>query len=152
MINIKQFKKEDIDKVIDFEKELRRQELNTYFWNIDEDYKIKVLNTFADKNFDNAFSFLAVDNDDVIGRIDVSLIVSRCNGIIETAFLDWICVLKSRRHEGIGQAMINHVKRYLKEKGITSFIVLTSENEEAKRYYDAMEKEASIMRALWFNL
>ena len=48
--------------------------------------------------------------------------------------------------------MINHVKKYLKEKGITSFIVLTSENEEAKRYYDAMTKEASIMKALWFNL
>ena len=29
MINIKQFKKEDIERVIDFEKELRRQEPNT---------------------------------------------------------------------------------------------------------------------------
>ena len=81
MINIKQFKKEDINKVIDFEKELRRQEANTYFWNIDEDYKTKVLNTFGDKNFDNALTFLAMDDNDVIGRIDVSLIVSRCNNI-----------------------------------------------------------------------
>ena len=38
MIDIKRFEKEDIDKVIAFEKELRRQEPDTYFWDIDEKY------------------------------------------------------------------------------------------------------------------
>ena len=58
MINIKQFEKEDINKVIDFEKELRRQEPKTYFWNIDEDYKTKVLNTFAPaRSFLNRFAY-----------------------------------------------------------------------------------------------
>ena len=152
MIDIKRFEKEDIDKVIAFEKELRRQEPDIYFWDIDDDYKVRVSNSFDDEGFDNALSFLAIDGNNVIGRVDVSLIVSRCSGVIDTAYLDWICVLKSRRHEGIGQTMIDHVKRHLREKGITSFIVLTSENEEAKRYYDAMEKDATLMRALWFDL
>ena len=152
MIEIKDLAKEDIDKVVTFEKELRRQEPDTYFWDIDDTYIKNVSNSFDDPRFMDAISFLAIADDHVVGRIDISLIASKCSGIIDTAFLDWICVLKSRRHEGIGQAMINHAKRYLKEKGVTSFIILTSENEEAKRYYDAMEKDASIMRALWFDL
>ena len=39
MIVIKKSEKKDIDRIIVFEKELRRQEPDTYFWEPDEKYK-----------------------------------------------------------------------------------------------------------------
>lgn len=35
------FEENHIDMVIEFEKELRRQEPDTYFWEPDEDYKFE---------------------------------------------------------------------------------------------------------------
>ena len=37
-MKIKRFERADIEKVITFEKELRKQEPDTYFWDIDEKY------------------------------------------------------------------------------------------------------------------
>ena len=39
MFEIKPFEKDDIDKVIAFERELRKQEPDTYYWEPDEAYR-----------------------------------------------------------------------------------------------------------------
>ena len=53
--------------------------------------------SFADARFSNALSLLAYEDGHVIGRIDAVLIPSHFDGSVK-AYLDWICVLKSRRH------------------------------------------------------
>ena len=90
-------------------------------------------------------------NDKVIGRIDASLIVSRFDGKISSAYLDWICVLKDHRHQGIARGLLEELKKDLKEKGITTLITLTSVNEEAKRFYAARDDVSSKYDALWID-
>ena len=39
MFKIKEFEKDDIDRVITFERELRKQEPDTYYWEPDATYR-----------------------------------------------------------------------------------------------------------------
>ena len=50
-MHIKRFEKEDISKVIAFEKALRLQEPETYFWSIDDDYERALMRSFDDPTF-----------------------------------------------------------------------------------------------------
>lgn len=151
-MQVKRFEKEDISKVIAFEKALRIQEPETYFWSIDDDYERALTLCFDDQRFKEAVTFLAVEGDDVIGRIDASPIISRFDGQISSAYLDWICVLKDHRHRGVARVLMNKLKNDLKEKGISSLIILTSTNEEAKRFYDSLEHVFNNNAAIWVDI
>ena len=105
MIKIKEFQKEDIERVIEFERELRRQEPDTYYWEPDEAYAQQLRQSFDDPRFNTALSFLAVKGDRVIGRIDASFVTSRSDAACFAVYLDWICVLKSERHGKTAQAL-----------------------------------------------
>ena len=106
MFRVKEFEKDDIDKVIAFERELRKQEPDTYYWEPDATYKKQLEQSFEDDRFKTALSFIAVKEDKVIGRIDASLISSRSDASCFSAYMDWICVLKSERHHKVAQALL----------------------------------------------
>ena len=74
MFKIKEFEKDDIDKVIAFENELRKQEPDTYYWELNETYRKQLEQSFEDQRFKTSMSFIAVKENKVIGRIDASLI------------------------------------------------------------------------------
>lgn len=92
MITIKLFEKEDIQKVIEFEQELRKQEPNTYYWEPDENYVKQLEKSFSDERFNTAVSLVAYKDEQVVGRIDASIISSRSDASCFSAYLDWICV------------------------------------------------------------
>lgn len=139
-IRIEEYTAERIQDVLEFERELRRQEGNTYFWEIDEAYINHIKDSFADTGFnETAVSLLAYKGGHVIGRIDASLIKSRFDGTLYEAYLNWICVLKNQRHNGVAQLLMKTLKEYLKELKVETLIALTAENEEAARFYDAVE-------------
>ena len=77
MLQIKKFEKSDIERVIAFEQELRRQEPDTYFWEPNEIYKNQLEQSFEDQRFNTSISFIALKEEKVIGRIDAALISSR---------------------------------------------------------------------------
>lgn len=54
MITVKMFEREDIQKVIEFEQELRKQEPNTYYWEPDENYVKQLEESFSDERFNTA--------------------------------------------------------------------------------------------------
>ena len=110
MFSIKVFDKEDIDRVIAFERELRKQEPDTYFGEPDEKYKHQLEQCFSDQRFNTALSFVAVKEGNVIGRIDASLISSRSDASCFSAYLDWICVLKNERHNKVAQKLLNALR------------------------------------------
>lgn len=139
-IKIEKYTKERIDDVIDFEKELRVQEPNTYFWNIDDNYIENVKRSFDDGRFnESAISLLAYQEEKVVGRIDASVIYTHFDGTVYDAYLNWICVLKEERHKGVAQALLQALKEVLKTKNIETLIILTAGNEEATKFYDACE-------------
>lgn len=139
-MRIEKYTKEHIEAVLDFERELRRQEPDTYYWEIDETYINNVKNSFSDERFTNsAVSLLAYKNDKVIGRIDASIVFTHFDGTVYEAYLNWICVLKEERHNGVAQLLLQSLKTVLKEKNIDTLVILTAGNEEATKFYDTCD-------------
>ena len=152
MFEIKKFEIGDIDRVIAFEEELRRQEPDTYYWEPDEAYRRQLEQSFADQRFNTAISFLAIKENSVIGRIDASLISSRSDASCFSAYMDWICVLKCERHHKVAQALLNALREECKRQGTGVLIALMANNDEAQRFYKSV-KDASIHdTGIWIDV
>lgn len=149
-MEIVRYTKDRIGDVIDFERRLREEE-NFWGWEIDEAYIRKVEASFEDPSFGGSVSLLAYLNGKVIGRIDSAIIASHFDGS-KKAYLDWICVVKSSRHQGVAQKLLAELRRILKERGIDTLIALTAQNQEAQSFYSKVPD--SIMRdtGIWIDI
>ena len=148
---IKPYTKERMPDVIDFERRLRQEE-DFWGWEINDAYIEAVSKSFDDPRFQHSMSLLAYDEESkVVGRIDSTLIASHFDGSVK-AYLDWICVVKSARHQGVAQALMDALRAELKAKGIDTLIGLTAENEEAQRFY--RQVPSSVMRdmGIWIDI
>ena len=152
MFEIKKFEKEDIRKVIAFEQELRKQEPDTYYWEPDEAYARQLEQSFDDPRFNTALSFIALKGGRVIGRIDASLIASRSDASCFSAYLDWICVLKSERHNQVAQALLRALKAECRARGAGLLIALMANNEEARRFYRNVEDASIHDTGIWIDI
>lgn len=152
MFEIKKFEKEDIRKVIAFEQELRKQEPDTYYWEPDETYARQLEQSFDDPRFNTALSFIAMKGSRVIGRIDASLIASRSDASCFSAYLDWICVLKSERHHQVAQALLRALKAECRARGAGLLIALMANNEEAQRFYRNVEDASIHDTGIWIDI
>ena len=139
-----------LEDVLAFERRLREEE-DVWGWAIDDAYIAQVKASFEGDTFRDSLSFLAYEAGQVVGRIDAALIRSRFDGSTK-AYLDWICVLKSCRHRGVGQALLETLRRALKQRGIDTLIALTAANEEAQRFYKSVPN--SFMRdvGIWIDI
>ena len=149
-IAVKRYTKERLKDVLDFERRLREEE-NFWGWEIDDAYIKSVEKSFDDLAFSNAFSLLAYVDDKVVGRIDTSLIVSHFDGS-KKAYLDWICVIKSYRHNGVAQKMLSELLVRLKENNIDTLIALTASNEEAQRFYKNIPNSEMKDIGIWIDV
>ena len=149
-LEIRDYTAERIDDVVRFEHELRREE-DVWGWEIDAAYLESVRKSFSDESFRDSLSLLAYADGRVVGRIDAAMIKSRFDGSTK-AYLDWICVLKSARHQGVAQRLLGELRGRLKERGVDTLIALTAANEEAQRFYRAVPD--SIMRdtGIWIDI
>ena len=147
---IEPYTQERIGDVLAFERQLRREE-DFWGWEIDSAYEEAVRKSFEDRRFDAAVSLLAYDGDRVVGRIDASLIFSHFDGSVK-AYLDWICVIKSNRHQGVAQRLLESLRQILKDRQINTLIALTAANEEAQRFYKSIPD--SVMRdvGIWIDI
>lgn len=149
-IVIKPYTADRIDDVIAFELLLRKQE-SDWGWEINDEYKKMVRKSFEDDTFNDSVSLLAYVDGIVVGRIDSCMIKSRFDGSTK-AYLDWICVIKSYRHNGVAQKLLTELKRILKERGINTLIALTASNEEAQRFYKAIPDSKMGDIGIWIDI
>ena len=149
-LTIKPYTKDKIPDVVDFENRLRLEE-DFWGWEIDDNYVKSVEKSFEDSAFDNAISLLAYDNEKVVGRIDATLIASRFDGT-KKAYLDWICVIKSYRHKGIAQRLLDGLKEILKGKNIDTLIALTAANDEAQSFYKSIPNSEMRDIGIWIDI
>lgn len=149
-IIIKRYTKDKIDDVIQFELDLRKEE-NFWGWEINDDYIKSVKDSFDKQEFNNSISLLAYADNKVVGRIDSSMIASHFDGSIK-AYLDWICVIKSYRHYGVAQALMNELRKRLKNEGIDTLIALIAPNDEAQRFYRSLENAEIRDEGIWIDL
>ena len=149
-IKIELYTKERIPDVLAFEKQLRAEE-DVWGWEIDDAYIKSVTDSFDDPRFQNALSLLAYIGEQVVGRIDVVRIPSYFDGTVK-AYLDWICVLKSARHKGVAQALMNEMRSRLKVEGIDTLIALTARNDEAQRFYKSVPDSSMHDVGIWIDI
>ena len=149
-IKIELYTKERIPDVLAFEKQLRAEE-DVWGWEIDDAYIKSVTDSFQDPRFLNAISLLAYIGEQVAGRIDVVRIPSYFDGTVK-AYLDWICVLKSARHKGVAQALMNEMRSRLKAEGIDTLIALTASNDEAQRFYKSVPDSSMHDVGIWIDI
>ena len=152
MLEIKALEKADDGKLIAFERELRKQEPDTYYWEPDEAYEKQLENSFDDPRFNTAISFIALKDGKVIGRIDASVIASRSDASCFGVYLDWICVLKSERHEGVAQALLDALRAECKKRGVGLLIALMANNNEAQRFYQSVENASIHDTGIWIDI
>ncbi len=152
MFIVKEFEKADVGRVIAFERELREQEPDTYYWDPDETYRKLLEQSFEDERFRTALSFIAVKEDKVIGRIDASLISSRSDASCFSAYMDWICVLKSERHHKVAQALLNALREKCREQGVGMLIALMANNKESQSFYKSVQNASMHDTGIWIDI
>lgn len=150
-IRIEPYTKDRIDDVLAFEHELRIQE-DFWGWEIDKAYEESVRKSFVDPLYKTSISFLAYVENNVVGRIDASLIPSHFDGSVK-AYLDWICVLKSNRHNGIAQSLMEHLRKVLKEQyNVSVLIGLIASNKDAQSFYRSLPNSLIRDEGIWIDL
>ena len=149
-MEIKEYTKERIQDVVDYELRLRKEEPD-WGWEIDETYIERVTKSFDDIAFNNSLSLLAYDNGIVIGRIDSTMICSHFDGSTK-AYLDWICVLPSYRHKGVAQHLMSALREKLKNRGATDLVGIIAHNKEALSFYHALENVIIRDEGIWITL
>lgn len=149
-VEIKQYTKASIPDVLDFEKRLREEE-DFWGWEIDDAYQQSVEKSFDDPAFADSISLLAYAQGRVVGRIDATVIASHFDGS-KKAYLDWICVLKSARHQGVAQKLLETLRAMLKARQMDTLIALTASNEEAQRFYKSVPNAQMRDVGIWIDL
>ena len=139
-----------VEDVLAFERRLREEE-DVWGWEIDDAYIAQVQKSFEGDAFRDALSFLAYMDGKAVGRIDACLIRSHFDGSTK-AYLDWICVLKSYRHRGVAQALLERLRQELKTKGVDTLIALTAANEEAQRFYRSVPNSVMRDTGIWIDV
>ena len=149
-MNIVAYTADRVPAVVAYEKQLRAEE-DDWGWEIDNAYVRQVSESFQDPHFENALSFLAYQDGRVVGRIDAVRIPSYFDGSVK-AYLDWICVLKSARHKGVAQALMNEMRSRLKAEGVDTLIGLTASNDEAQRFYKSVPDSFMRDTGIWIDI
>ncbi len=149
-IAIERYTYDRIDDVIKFERALRIEE-DFWGWQIDDKYIRDVRRSFESPSFSNSISLLAYSGLDVVSRIDSAMIASRFDGSVK-AYLDWICVLKSRRHNGVARALMKALRAELKSRGIDTLIGLIASNDDAQRFYRSLENSKIRDEGIWIDI
>lgn len=147
-MEIKRYTKDKIDDVLQFEFELREED--DWGWEINDAYLQSVKESFEKKEYQSSISLLAYVDEKVVGRIDSSMIYSHFDGS-KKAYLDWICVLKKNRHQGIAQALMKELRIILKQEGVDTLIGLIDCNDEAQRFYRHLENTKIKDEGIWID-
>lgn len=149
-MEIKLYTKNRIPDVLQFERDLRLEE-DFWYWEIDEKYIANVTASFENPAFATSLSLLAYMDGKVVGRIDSTLICSHFDGSVK-AYLDWICVIKSYRHKGVAQALMQTLRKELKERKADTLIGLIASNEDAQHFYRSLPDSEIRDEGIWINL
>lgn len=149
-MEIKLYTKDRIPDVLQFERDLRLEE-DFWYWEIDEKYIANVTASFENPAFATSLSLLAYMDGKVVGRIDSTLICSHFDGSVK-AYLDWICVIKSYRHKGVAQALMQTLRKELKERKADTLIGLIASNEDAQHFYRSLPDSEIKDEGIWINL
>ena len=95
-----------------------------------------IRNRVRDPFYCNTVSLLAMENGEVLGRIEYHFYGCMQDGY-RMAYVDWVYVLKEHRHKGIAQGLFRAFEADCAEHTIHQYFLIRAENENADRFYRA---------------
>ena len=102
-----------------------------------------------DEFYAKTTSLLALDGDEVVGRIEYHFYGVLQDGY-RMAYVDWVYVLPEARHKGVAQELFRRMKEDCERNGINQYYLIRATNPEADRFYHAFEsaelQEAPLLR------
>lgn len=151
MFHVAKLTEEMLPALFEYERRLSEEEPGYYQWTESAGYQENVRASFRNRRYENALSFVAMNEQrEIIGRIDAALIPTHFDGS-EKCYLDWICVLKSWRHKGVAQALMDALRSELSAAGIDTLLGLIAANEEAQRFYRSMQRAMIRDEGIWID-
>ena len=61
-------------------------------------------------------------------------------------------MIKSYRHRGVAQALLERLRQELKARGVDTLIALTASNEEAQRFYRHVPDSVLRDTGIWIDI
>lgn len=89
-----------------------------------------------DPFFQNTVSLLAMENGEVIGRLEYHFYGCLQDGC-KMAYVDWVYVLPEHRHKGAARQLFQAFEQACIASGIDQYYLIRSEEENADRFYHA---------------
>lgn len=94
-------------------------------------------------------SVLAIENDEAVGRIEYHFYGCIQDGY-RMAYVDWVYVLKSHRHQGVAQGLFREFENDCIANHIDQYYLIRATNDGADRFYksfsDAELNEQPMLR------
>ena len=122
----------NVDEYIDYLKIAMSQEPDLMVAEVVDEEGLK--NRVADPFFNKTTSILAKVDGKVVGRIEYHFYGCIQDGY-KMAYVDWVYVLKSYRHQGIAQKLFAEFEKDCANNNINQYYLIRARNEEADRFY-----------------
>lgn len=91
-----------------------------------------------DPFYQNTKSILALDGDDVVGRIEYHFYGCLQDGY-RMAYVDWVYVLPEYRHRGIAQQLFKEFEKDCAANRINQYYLIRATNLGANKFYHSFE-------------
>lgn len=92
----------------------------------------------GDPFYQNTKSILAIDGDDVVGRIEYHFYGCLQDGY-RMAYVDWVYVLPAYRHQGIAQQLFKEFENDCVVHKIDQYYLIRSTEADADKFYHSFE-------------
>ena len=102
-----------------------------------------------DPFYQNTISILAMENDQVLGRIEYHFYGCMQDGY-RMAYVDWVYVLPEARHKGVAQGLFQEMEKDCRKHGINQYYLIRATNPNADNFITAL-KTQSLMRSRFYG-
>ena len=97
-----------------------------------------IRNRIDDPFYQSKKSILAIENGEVIGRIEYHFYGCLQDGY-RMAYVDWVYVLKSYRRNGVAQSLFREFEKDCTNNSINQYYLIRATNKEAERFYKSFD-------------
>lgn len=98
-----------------------------------------ILSRINDPFYQNTRSILAMDGENVVGRIEYHFYGCLQDGY-RMAYVDWVYVLPEYRHKGVAQQLFKEFERECVHHSINQYYLIRATNPNADKFYHSFEK------------
>ena len=92
----------------------------------------------CDPFFQSKKSILAIENDEVVGRIEYHFYGCLQDGY-RMAYVDWVYVLPENRHQGVAQQLFREFEKDCQNNSIEQYYLFRATNADADKFYYSFE-------------